>query len=166
MIRRPPRSTLFPYTTLFRSKAGPEEQALLQATWTIKQNVVEDRVFIIDSGPDPYNRLAVLPRIPGDAEGAPVVLVGLADAATQPRSKHIQQSASAGDQRGRRAGNGGQIGIGATCVADIAEATSEVEIGPDLPGITHVPLEAGVKLTARGEPELRDFCEESLAVPH
>src|SRR2546422_2107617 len=68
MIRRPPRSTLFPYTTLFRSKAGPEEQALLQATWTIKQNVVEDRVFIIDSGPDPYNRLAVLPRIPGDAE--------------------------------------------------------------------------------------------------
>src|SRR5260370_23573340 len=24
MIRRPPRSTLFPYTTLFRSQAGPE----------------------------------------------------------------------------------------------------------------------------------------------
>src|SRR5438034_5720074 len=24
MIRRPPRSTLFPYTTLFRSVAGPE----------------------------------------------------------------------------------------------------------------------------------------------
>src|SRR3989442_3050368 len=24
MIRRPPRSTLFPYTTLFRSRAGPE----------------------------------------------------------------------------------------------------------------------------------------------
>src|SRR6266516_6291158 len=24
MIRRPPRSTLFPYTTLFRSPAGPE----------------------------------------------------------------------------------------------------------------------------------------------
>src|SRR5256885_7530549 len=24
MIRRPPRSTLFPYTTLFRSLAGPE----------------------------------------------------------------------------------------------------------------------------------------------
>src|SRR5947207_5552507 len=23
MLRRPPRSTLFPYTTLFRSKAGP-----------------------------------------------------------------------------------------------------------------------------------------------
>src|SRR3989441_2599130 len=24
MIRRPPRSTLFPYTTLFRSRAGPD----------------------------------------------------------------------------------------------------------------------------------------------
>src|SRR5947208_7843753 len=29
MIRRPPRSTLFPYTTLFRSK-GPERFAMLQ----------------------------------------------------------------------------------------------------------------------------------------
>src|SRR5690349_22545746 len=26
MIRRPPRSTLFPYTTLFRSRAGVEER--------------------------------------------------------------------------------------------------------------------------------------------
>src|SRR2546422_8134033 len=29
MIRRPPRSTLFPYTTLFRSQ-GPEEQVVLR----------------------------------------------------------------------------------------------------------------------------------------
>src|SRR3712207_7699906 len=28
MIRRPPRSTLFPYTTLFRSSAAQAEQAL------------------------------------------------------------------------------------------------------------------------------------------
>src|SRR3989454_11974016 len=28
MIRRPPRSTLFPYTTLFRSVGGPEDAAL------------------------------------------------------------------------------------------------------------------------------------------
>src|SRR2546426_4744626 len=27
MIRRPPRSTLFPYTTLFRSRAGPHRVA-------------------------------------------------------------------------------------------------------------------------------------------
>src|SRR3712207_8381032 len=29
MIRRPPRSTLFPYTTLFRSRRGRTEAALL-----------------------------------------------------------------------------------------------------------------------------------------
>src|SRR3712207_7466865 len=28
MIRRPPRSTLFPYTTLFRSGAGPDRDVL------------------------------------------------------------------------------------------------------------------------------------------
>src|SRR5436309_10509230 len=28
MIRRPPRSTLFPYTTLFRSRYGPGRRAL------------------------------------------------------------------------------------------------------------------------------------------
>src|SRR5256885_12261714 len=30
MIRRPPRSTLFPYTTLFRSRAAPDRRALDQ----------------------------------------------------------------------------------------------------------------------------------------
>src|SRR3712207_9447484 len=29
MIRRPPRSTLFPYTTLFRSRAGAHGQAVV-----------------------------------------------------------------------------------------------------------------------------------------
>src|SRR3712207_1547348 len=32
MIRRPPRSTLFPYTTLFRSEIEPEDVAVLQYT--------------------------------------------------------------------------------------------------------------------------------------
>src|SRR5947207_11534952 len=31
MIRRPPRSTLFPYTTLFRSVVGSGAQALIKA---------------------------------------------------------------------------------------------------------------------------------------
>src|SRR3712207_7018216 len=30
MIRRPPRSTLFPYTTLFRSRAAPPDRAHLR----------------------------------------------------------------------------------------------------------------------------------------
>src|SRR5256885_11550492 len=29
MIRRPPRSTLFPYTTLFRSRTGPSTAAIV-----------------------------------------------------------------------------------------------------------------------------------------
>src|SRR3989442_400114 len=33
MIRRPPRSTLFPYPTLFRSKAFPEDEAVLGLTY-------------------------------------------------------------------------------------------------------------------------------------
>src|SRR2546422_1151399 len=32
MIRRPPRSTLFPYTTLFRSEAALAEQAIVSYT--------------------------------------------------------------------------------------------------------------------------------------
>src|SRR4051794_41716558 len=38
MIRRPPRSTLFPYTTLFRS------EALLQADGGVWKHVVPERV--------------------------------------------------------------------------------------------------------------------------
>src|SRR2546422_2348458 len=38
MIRRPPRSTLFPYTTLFRSRVGEEG---LQAVIILLQNGVE-----------------------------------------------------------------------------------------------------------------------------
>src|SRR5437773_5667125 len=32
MLRRPPRSTLFPYTTLFRSRAGPPLNTSLRAS--------------------------------------------------------------------------------------------------------------------------------------
>src|SRR2546430_11239651 len=35
MIRRPPRSTLFPYTTLFRSGAGPVRVVLRTAAATL-----------------------------------------------------------------------------------------------------------------------------------
>src|SRR2546429_7070715 len=33
MIRRPPRSTLFPYTTLFRSSGGPERHFRRPILW-------------------------------------------------------------------------------------------------------------------------------------
>src|SRR5262245_65700558 len=35
MLRRPPRSTLFPYTTLFRSAQVPERDRAGVGTWTV-----------------------------------------------------------------------------------------------------------------------------------
>src|SRR2546426_5919649 len=54
MIRRPPRSTLFPYTTLFRSRGITPEalQILVDADWpgNIRQlrNLVESMVALAD----------------------------------------------------------------------------------------------------------------------
>src|SRR2546421_6883092 len=39
MIRRPPRSTLFPYTTLFRSKGDTSDRLLLQSRYHAGQNL-------------------------------------------------------------------------------------------------------------------------------
>src|SRR5258707_2320071 len=39
MIRRPPRSTLFPYTTLFRSPAASGIMVVDTSTWTIKKEI-------------------------------------------------------------------------------------------------------------------------------
>src|SRR5437867_7756539 len=37
MLRRPPRSTLFPYTTLFRSKLQFDDALYLHGTWLPKE---------------------------------------------------------------------------------------------------------------------------------
>src|SRR5260370_31105214 len=44
MIRRPPRSTLFPYTTLFRSQSGfcPRDQALRLESFSLTPGVSEN----------------------------------------------------------------------------------------------------------------------------
>src|SRR3712207_7044459 len=49
MIRRPPRSTLFPYTTLFRSDVDVERRAVL---------AVDDAVGAVDAAPDRVERAA------------------------------------------------------------------------------------------------------------
>src|SRR2546427_1447616 len=53
MIRRPPRSTLFPYTTLFRSKDATNEAL---RDWVTNVTTTH---YIIGSvvGPDPFPRL-------------------------------------------------------------------------------------------------------------
>ncbi len=45
MIRRPPRSTLFPYTTLFRSITLNEEKALEQAKALDEKGIDESNVL-------------------------------------------------------------------------------------------------------------------------
>src|SRR5256885_9608474 len=49
MIRRPPRSTLFPYTTLFRSRGQQMPAMFLTA-----RDQVEDRVKGLELGADDY----------------------------------------------------------------------------------------------------------------
>src|SRR2546421_7773404 len=39
MIRRPPRSTLFPYTTLFRSEPSPTYRKLFDAAYACYENI-------------------------------------------------------------------------------------------------------------------------------
>src|SRR3712207_7156560 len=51
MIRRPPRSTLFPYTTLFRSVLG---KADLDALLSERERLNEDLQQIIDEQTEPW----------------------------------------------------------------------------------------------------------------
>src|SRR5688572_31810995 len=53
MIRRPPRSTLFPYTTLFRSTVDRDDELFqlrgLQSESVVQHlDVMRDRVFLMD----------------------------------------------------------------------------------------------------------------------
>src|SRR5256885_12693565 len=60
MIRRPPRSTLFPYTTLFRSKALPPEFNAIAARRRFMPDAV-DRGDVTAIG----NRVTALNGFPG-----------------------------------------------------------------------------------------------------
>src|SRR5437667_7835725 len=63
MIRRPPRSTLFPYTTLFRSGARLEQLA---------KGVADALEFMTNAfGPTPIHNLAITPIPAGFGQGFP-----------------------------------------------------------------------------------------------
>src|SRR2546430_13827476 len=67
MIRRPPRSTLFPYTTLFRSRSAPLRTTAfppLQSGPRLlgKRDVLQRHALLPGSPP---NRAALLARAPG-----------------------------------------------------------------------------------------------------
>src|SRR5438445_13307681 len=52
MIRRPPRSTLFPYTTLFRSGAGCSDERERLAGRHLELEAVEDRRISLVAEPN------------------------------------------------------------------------------------------------------------------
>src|SRR3712207_6021325 len=56
MIRRPPRSTLFPYTTLFRSERDRERTAYHESGHAL--------VGMLTPGADPVRKVSIIPRGP------------------------------------------------------------------------------------------------------
>src|SRR2546426_5430137 len=65
MIRRPPRSTLFPYTTLFRSELVPLADAPIGAVIEVRQVADEDAArlrYLAEQGLTPGTLLTVTER--------------------------------------------------------------------------------------------------------
>src|SRR2546429_6335187 len=62
MIRRPPRSTLFPYTTLFRSQLDAQSDNQIYAQYATKL-LVEDKVAVLMGGITSASREAVRPVV-------------------------------------------------------------------------------------------------------
>src|SRR3712207_8148092 len=88
MIRRPPRSTLFPYTTLFRSDIVPLHPA-----------VADERALRAGAGVDPQVRVVVgVAALHHDvmadleADPVPVVVPGLDRKSTRLNSSHANIS--------------------------------------------------------------------------
>src|SRR5574337_2061577 len=80
MIRRPPRSTLFPYTTLFRSLVAPSERTARSAAgWSesVKRLARVERIEEADAAPPGAVQLIVR----GEAVALP--LAGLVDLAAE-----------------------------------------------------------------------------------
>src|SRR2546428_297709 len=67
MIRRPPRSTLFPYTTLFRS-IGTQTAGV---AFNIRVTAYDQFNNVLDSGPNAFNTTVVLTSN-GTLTGAPL----------------------------------------------------------------------------------------------
>src|SRR5256885_13905939 len=96
MIRRPPRSTLFPYTTLFRSARGRSELGELGVEFVVKTGAggraARDRVHVVvtDGGICACFRDAV-GRVVGACElGGLPVLIGMGDRkSTRLNSSHL-----------------------------------------------------------------------------
>src|SRR3712207_7335536 len=60
MIRRPPRSTLFPYTTLFRSRAAPSGVFALYRARRAEHRAAQRAFIVANPGAIPDARLRII----------------------------------------------------------------------------------------------------------
>src|SRR3712207_9367836 len=90
MIRRPPRSTLFPYTTLFRSRGDPSREIPDQAVG-VRRAARRGPVRGLDEL-DQY-----LPELDG---AAGILTVG--SSRTDPRQEHLRAGGVGGDRKSTR----------------------------------------------------------------
>src|SRR2546426_1236944 len=138
MIRRPPRSTLFPYTTLFRSEAGADPQLELQIVPKLPDllldqvarhadltDVHQARVARMTQGDDLFGPAPDLPllgdlRVPGKrlhrADIGPAVLplldVDPQDPSVRPREDPLPAVAESLEDPGSRRRGGGRAETG------------------------------------------------------
>src|SRR3989475_12220655 len=112
MIRRPPRSTLFPYTTLFRSLEAHEDLgARVGIEWRLEPHLELARIEVVPLHP---RRVAIGPNVAGRADfGVELRLAALASDELRAAGGVAPGSAGVGARRGRRRGRpGGERRVG------------------------------------------------------
>src|SRR5688572_20943901 len=166
MIRRPPRSTLFPYTTLFRSRRHWEASAPL-ASWSLSGSLLAirrdawERVGPFDEGfrlffeeTDWLLRAKRLGLRSEYVPGAEAVHLYNRSAAREPRSQQwFEESA----RRFRRLHYGSGF-------AWLLERRKE-HLAPDLPILKEVPVEAGSWVEVSPNPAGFPAAAERISAP-
>src|SRR2546426_12099157 len=174
MIRRPPRSTLFPYTTLFRS--GPVGEVAIRVdrekeTVGVFRQRVDDRL-----GSDVIEVERARFVIPPDAEvqrqlrrGAPIILNVSA------KLRVIGQKVRIADAELHAVGKLeaiGSCGVMADCLIEKAgndavlldgTVVQEVDADPGLEDMLAVPLQSGVgQIVSQGDPLLGEVLDADV----